>query len=695
MRLRIVLIAATILLALDVARSYYARVAYGHPTEMWQPEPTRYTDIVWPPGSDVGADRPLGWRLYARACIVCHGPDGRGNGPAAPSLIPRPRDFTLRLFKYKSTLRSDPPTDDDLRKVIADGLGASAMPSFKDLLNEQEIGALVEQVKQFAGIGGSQPRAITMPASMSQPNGRAEIDRASADRGRSLYATLGCVGCHGTDGRKGGYLQDAKNYPTPIRDLTAPWTFRGGSTTEAIWMRLTTGLAGSSMPSYADAALPEERRDIANYIKSIARIPPWEAGGVFEGPGRQRDLLRRGEYLVHAEMCGLCHTQIDRTGIYRDDRYLAGGMRVVAYPHAVFVSRNLTSDTETGLGRRTEEQIMEIFRSGRTPERQLNFWGMPWFYPHYFTPDDARAIARYLKSQPAVRNPIPSPVRYGFVETVLGKVRHGLPIAAPIVLTYADGNFARDPNTSARPEQLLILGQQIVLGIAFVSITLLTIGNRRRKGRSIVLVPAIEIAVALIVGAALWIVYELPALSLIPPENIVQGATSGIPSPSTTGQSVEQRALADRGKYLFTIASCAFCHGTDGSGGFKISWRPMGTLWVRNITSDRDTGIGSWSDAAVTRAIRSGIRPDGRVLHWQGMIWDHASNWDEEDIRAIVAYVRTLPPVRQAIPEPRPPAPDDCVTYTFWINASRVPGCGDQQNPTRFLTSGLLLRAKK
>ena len=62
---------------------------------------------------------------------------------------------------------------------------------------------------------------------------------------------------------------------------------------------------------------------------------------------------------MHAEMCGLCHTQIDRTGIYRDDRYLAGGMRVVAYPHAVFVSRNLTSDTETGLGRRTEEQIME------------------------------------------------------------------------------------------------------------------------------------------------------------------------------------------------------------------------------------------------------------------------------------------------------------------------------------------------
>lgn len=59
------------------------------------------------------------------------------------------------------------------------------------------------------------------------------------------------------------------------------------------------------------------------------------------------------QYLVHAEMCGLCHTQINRTGIYRgDDFYLAGGMRVGAYPHGVFVSRNF-SEQITVLGRST------------------------------------------------------------------------------------------------------------------------------------------------------------------------------------------------------------------------------------------------------------------------------------------------------------------------------------------------------
>jgi hypothetical protein len=64
-----------------------------------------------------------------------------------------------------------------------------------------------------------------------------------------------------------------------------------------------------------------------------------------------------------------------------------------------------------------------------------------------------------------------------------------------------------------------------------------------------------------------------------------------------------------------------------------------------------------------------------RTLHWQGMIWDHASNWGEEDIRALVAYLRTLPPVGRQVPLARPPAPDDCTTYTFWVAKSTVPGC--------------------
>jgi hypothetical protein len=101
----------------------------------------------------------------------------------------------------------------------------------------------------------------------------------------------------------------------------------------------------------------------------------------------------------------------------------------------------------------------------------------------------------------------------------------------------------------------------------------------------------------------------------------------------------------------------------------------MGTLWVRNITPDPATGIGAWSDDEIARAIRSGVSRDGYQLHWQGMVWDHASNWDEEDIRAIIAYLRVMRPVSRQIPADRPPAPDDCDIYTFWTTFSDEYGC--------------------
>ena len=87
-------------------------------------------------------------------------------------------------------------------------------------------------------------------------------------------------------------------------------------------------MVAGSMPAFAGNTTDGERWDVVNYILSIARIAPWESGGQLAGPGQQSDLTRRGAYLVHAEMCGLCHTMIDRSGIYRgDDYYLAGGMR--------------------------------------------------------------------------------------------------------------------------------------------------------------------------------------------------------------------------------------------------------------------------------------------------------------------------------------------------------------------------------
>ena len=74
------------------------------------------------------------------------------------------------------------------------------------------------------------------------------------------------------------------------------------------------------MPSYEATTTPEERWDLVNLIRSVARVAPWEKGGKLDGPGQDRDPVRRDDYLVHLEMCGLCHTQINETGSERDDR---------------------------------------------------------------------------------------------------------------------------------------------------------------------------------------------------------------------------------------------------------------------------------------------------------------------------------------------------------------------------------------
>ncbi len=671
-RRRVILLTFGLWLLLDVGRSLFARIGYENWTEYWKPDPKTYADLAWPPGADVSATARPGERVYARYCATCHGPDGRGNGPAAPSMIPRPRDFTLGQFKYKSTPAGQPPSDADLARVVRDGLRASAMPYFRDILSEDEVREVVAYIKGLSG-------AFTTTAAQLTSIRRVPSDAASIARGRSLYRSKGCASCHGIDGRSRLTLRDAKGYPVLARDLTAPWTFRGGDEPEQIWLRLTTGMAPGPMPSFAQTTTPAERWDLANYVMSLRRIAPWEPGGKLDDPGHHGDRVKRGEYLVRAEMCGLCHTQINQTGIYRgDDGYLSGGMRVGAYPQGMFVSRNLTSDTATGLGSWTVGQVANALRNGRAPDRLLNVWGMPWMYLHHFTEEDALSIATYLKTLPPARNRIPGALHYGILETIVTKVSRGLPRAAPTVLTYADGNFAQRGDVARDlPQRLLIWAQWLVLLGGIVAFVVAAPPERRLPRGTRGWLATIVVLLALgVVGVVASALYGVPALRVIPAEQIAANITGSIPPVDRARlQGVEQAVLAERGKYIFTVASCALCHENDGGGGKKVSWKPFGTLWARNISSDSATGIGRWSDAEIARAVRSGISRDGRVLHWQGMIWDHASNWDEEDIRAVIAYLRQLAPVSRAVPPPRPPAPDDCEVYTFWIASSSTYGC--------------------
>ncbi len=658
---RLLLLIILILLILDLSRSIYARTGYSTPNEYWEPD--EYENVQWPPDINLPSNLELGEKIFLEKCAVCHGPNGRGNGPAAPSMIPRPRDFTKGIFKYKSTKPGSPPTDVDLFNTISNGLNASGMPYWKDLLSEMEIQAVVRFIKSLSPVfTQSKPSPIKIPP----------FKQGDIKRGKKLYQTEGCANCHGPYAKGGMKLKDLNGHDVISRDLTAPWTFRGGSSPQKIWLRITTGLPPSPMPSFANTLTDQERWDIANYIQSIYRLPPWQSGGKLEGPGFQADLVKRGEYLVHAEMCGLCHTQVNSTGIYRgDDFYLAGGMRVEAYPYGVFISRNLTSDEETGLGKRSVEEIAKDIRTGRTPQKTLNFWGMPWMYLHGLNNQDAIAIASYLKTLPPVQNAIPETLHFGLLETVIVKTYYLLTTLRGVkTLTYADGNYGQtQPGFNKNlPQYTLIASQWTFSALA---IFLFLKSNRKLKRKIFTLLTMGSL------GLISWLIYHYPTLDFIPPKEIYKGASKGIfQIDAAKFKNQREVEMAKRGQYLFTVASCAYCHGNDGSGGAKISWKGgFGSIWIRNITPDPETGIGNWSDREIARSIRSGVTPDGRTLHWQGMIWDHASNWDEEDIRSLVTYLRAIPPVKKLVPKSKPPSESDCAIYVVFLEPDNQTNC--------------------
>ena len=453
-------------------------------------------------------------------------------------------------------------------------------------------------------------------------------------------------------GRGGLSLKDAKGYPVISRDLTAPWTFRGGSEPEQIWLRMSTGLAPGPMPAFDHILTPEERWDLVNYVLSLSRIPPWESGGTLDGPGQLSDPVARGRYLVHAEMCGLCHTQINKTGIYRgDDFYLAGGMRVDVYPHGRYVSRNLTSDPETGIGKWTVEEIAEAVQNGKARGRPLNPLDMPWHWLHAFPKEDAVAIASYLKTLPPVRNSIPPPLHYGLLETIAVKITRSAPAFPPKVLVFVEGNFGERGHSDPRVyvQESLVLLQNIVLAIAVINFVWLRMAKRggARKTRAILLTLSELLGLGVLV-VGVNVLYQLPTMRGLPPAQVANSVLDQVPQPDPTAlTNPEQVTMVNRGRLIYSVASCGLCHRPDGRGGLKISMKPLGSLWTRNITPDKETGIGNWNDREISRAIRSGVTPAGRMLHWQGMIWDHASNWSEEDLRSLIAYLRALPPIKK------------------------------------------------
>jgi hypothetical protein len=124
----------------------------------------------------------------------------------------------------------------------------------------------------------------------------------------------------------------------------------------------------------------------------------------------ERTMAERGRYIVMTTGCIGCHaTNGSRGPDY--SKYLAGGGLKFTSDRGTFVSRNLTPDPETGLARRTDEEVKRVLRSGLFPDGHVvPYTMMPWASFSNWTEEDRHAVVVYLRHLPAVRHRIPDPI---------------------------------------------------------------------------------------------------------------------------------------------------------------------------------------------------------------------------------------------------------------------------------------------
>ncbi|MBF0566102.1 MAG: c-type cytochrome [Nitrospirae bacterium] len=213
-------------------------------------------------------DNPQGKKIYDSWCSQCHGFKGDGDSYTKDLSLPRPRDFSFGVFKFRSTPSGDPPTDADMTRVIRNGNPGTSMPPWVRF-TDAEVKSIVTYVKLFA------PDTFSMEA---KPIAIGTPPKASADiiaRGKELFKTAKCVECHGNAGRgngEKGWQEKFKTdwgYPITPANYTQPWDLRNGSGIEDIYRTISVGIGGTPMTSYMDSLTDDKRWALAHYIKSL------------------------------------------------------------------------------------------------------------------------------------------------------------------------------------------------------------------------------------------------------------------------------------------------------------------------------------------------------------------------------------------------------------------------------------------
>lgn len=194
----------------------------------------------------------MGRNVFFRACVTCHGMDGRGQTDTAQALVIKPSDFTVGKFRYGQT-------DGELFTLIQSGT-PNGMIGFKDVLEDDQIWQLVHYIRNF---GPEKSAEVVIEAEPVLEN-PVEYSTASIVRGKQFYARF-CVKCHGANGKGDTEMREfLKTKPSDLTD--ASWTF--GSLDGDVFKVIKQG-TDNDMESFADRLVDERIWHVVNYLKTL------------------------------------------------------------------------------------------------------------------------------------------------------------------------------------------------------------------------------------------------------------------------------------------------------------------------------------------------------------------------------------------------------------------------------------------
>jgi mono/diheme cytochrome c family protein len=262
-------------------------------------EPPQQSWLEWPvtdpPTRDTMQSEEFvkrGAYIYYYRCMPCHGVTGRGDGPAADTMWPRPRDFTAETlviaspqpkFKFRTTKQGWLPIDSDLYRTISRGLSGTAMEGWNNVLSPEEIWQVIAYVQTLSPAWkdpehiAANPYDPTVVQELAGPNGSPPVLDYEAMQvpaqnakliaeGRDTFLRFRCLECHGIDARGDGPAlgqhYDDWGYRMWPQNLANPHNYKAGYAIKDIYRAFANRLDGTVMPVYSANIL--DAKDLAH-----------------------------------------------------------------------------------------------------------------------------------------------------------------------------------------------------------------------------------------------------------------------------------------------------------------------------------------------------------------------------------------------------------------------------------------------